>query len=85
MYNVCVSPIVKEVLQGYNCTVFAYGQTGTGKTYTMEGGSFQSLAKGGPVGGLIGDSSGVIPRAVQEVLSFFSSSFLYFSLSFSFF
>jgi kinesin family protein 11 len=26
-----------EVLAGYNCTVFAYGQTGTGKTFTMEG------------------------------------------------
>ena len=24
-------------MQGYNCTVFAYGQTGTGKTFTMEG------------------------------------------------
>ena len=28
---------VEEVLQGYNCTIFAYGQTGTGKTHTMEG------------------------------------------------
>jgi len=28
---------VHQVLQGYNCTVFAYGQTGTGKTHTMEG------------------------------------------------
>lgn len=28
---------IEQVLQGYNCTVFAYGQTGTGKTYTMEG------------------------------------------------
>ncbi|KAJ1911735.1 hypothetical protein H4219_005845 [Mycoemilia scoparia] len=32
-----VMPILGEVLQGYNCTIFAYGQTGTGKTYTMEG------------------------------------------------
>lgn len=30
-------PLIKEVLDGYNCTVFAYGQTGTGKTFTMEG------------------------------------------------
>lgn len=29
--------MIKEVLGGYNCTVFAYGQTGTGKTYTMIG------------------------------------------------
>lgn len=32
-----VYPLIKEVLDGYNCTVFAYGQTGTGKTFTMEG------------------------------------------------
>lgn len=30
-------PIIESVLQGYNGTVFAYGQTGTGKTFTMEG------------------------------------------------
>ena len=30
--------VVLQVMQGYNCTVFAYGQTGTGKTFTMEGG-----------------------------------------------
>ncbi|XP_046563790.1 kinesin-like protein KIF11-B [Haliotis rubra] len=37
VYHSIVTPIVDEVLQGYNCTVFAYGQTGTGKTFTMEG------------------------------------------------
>lgn len=37
IYNVICKPMIKEVLTGYNCTVFAYGQTGTGKTYTMEG------------------------------------------------
>lgn len=30
-----VKPLVEKVKDGYNCTVFAYGQTGTGKTYTM--------------------------------------------------
>lgn len=30
-------PLVDSVLEGYNGTIFAYGQTGTGKTYTMEG------------------------------------------------
>ena len=30
--------IVNNVLEGYNGTIFAYGQTGTGKTFTMEGG-----------------------------------------------
>ncbi|MCL7040911.1 hypothetical protein MKW94_004502, partial [Papaver nudicaule] len=38
IYDHAISPIVNEVLEGFNCTVFAYGQTGTGKTYTMEGG-----------------------------------------------
>ena len=38
IYDQAISPIVNDVLEGFNCTVFAYGQTGTGKTYTMEGG-----------------------------------------------
>ena len=29
--------MVKSIFAGYHATVFAYGQTGTGKTYTMEG------------------------------------------------
>ncbi|XP_044518564.1 kinesin-like protein KIF11 [Gracilinanus agilis] len=37
VYRSVVCPILDEVIMGYNCTVFAYGQTGTGKTFTMEG------------------------------------------------
>lgn len=32
IYNDVAKPILQQVLQGYNCTIFAYGQTGTGKT-----------------------------------------------------
>ncbi|CAB4027558.1 Kinesin KIF3A, partial [Paramuricea clavata] len=37
IYNDAARPIVESVLEGYNGTIFAYGQTGTGKTFTMEG------------------------------------------------
>lgn len=37
IFNITARPIVDSVIEGYNGTIFAYGQTGTGKTYTMEG------------------------------------------------
>lgn len=37
LYKDTVLPVVRRALDGYNCTVFAYGQTGTGKTFTLEG------------------------------------------------
>jgi kinesin family protein 3/17 len=37
IYDDAARPIVDSVLEGYNGTIFAYGQTGAGKTYTMEG------------------------------------------------
>ncbi|XP_029703217.1 kinesin-like protein KIF3A [Takifugu rubripes] len=37
VYNLTARPIIESVLEGYNGTIFAYGQTGTGKTFTMEG------------------------------------------------
>lgn len=37
VYNQAARPLVQNVLEGYNGTIFAYGQTGTGKTFTMEG------------------------------------------------
>lgn len=35
VFNQAALPIIESVLEGYNGTVFAYGQTGTGKTHTM--------------------------------------------------
>ncbi|XP_050291706.1 kinesin-like protein KIN-5D [Quercus robur] len=60
LYEQSVSPIVNEVLEGYNCTIFAYGQTGTGKTYTMEGGARKK-------NGEFPNDAGVIPRAVKQI------------------
>ncbi|XWS59472.1 hypothetical protein CRYUN_Cryun08bG0125000 [Craigia yunnanensis] len=64
LYDQAVIPIVNEVLEGFNCTIFAYGQTGTGKTYTMEGEC--KRAKTGPNGELPAEA-GVIPRAVKQI------------------
>ncbi|XP_056659099.1 centromere-associated protein E [Monodelphis domestica] len=45
-------PIIRSAIQGYNGTIFAYGQTASGKTYTMMGS---------------GDSLGVIPKAIHDI------------------
>lgn len=48
------------MLAGYNCTIFAYGQTGTGKTYTMSGDMTDTL-------GLLSDAAGIIPRVLYAL------------------
>lgn len=37
MFDNTVKPIVDAAVNGFNGTVFTYGQTNTGKTYTMMG------------------------------------------------
>lgn len=62
VYKTVVRPLIDQVLLGFNCTVFAYGQTGTGKTYTMEGHrSEKELTwEDDP-------HSGIIPRAISQL------------------
>ncbi|KAI8039156.1 kinesin-like protein Klp61F [Drosophila gunungcola] len=63
VYSVVVSPLIEEVLSGYNCTVFAYGQTGTGKTHTMVGNETAELKSSWE-----DDSDiGIIPRALSHL------------------
>lgn len=37
MYNDIAQPIVEAAIAGFNGTIFAYGQTSSGKTFTMTG------------------------------------------------
>ncbi|KAK9822824.1 hypothetical protein WJX81_005423 [Elliptochloris bilobata] len=64
LYTQAIAPIVEEVLEGFNCTIFAYGQTGTGKTYTMEGG-----ARNSEDGFDLSEAAGVIPRAIHQIFT----------------
>ncbi|KAJ3105285.1 kinesin motor protein cin8 [Phlyctochytrium bullatum] len=68
IFDEVVSPILDEVLMGYNCTIFAYGKAlftnfltvrraGTGKTYTMEG----DLESGNSF------DAGIIPRSLRRI------------------
>lgn len=46
MYINTARSIVDKVLEGYNGTILAYGQTGTGKTYTMVGNADSPESRG---------------------------------------
>ena len=61
VYLTTARPAVQSVLDGYNATVLAYGQTGTGKTFTMEGFDHPELR-------------GLIPRAVTDLFHLIHSA-----------
>lgn len=56
VYDYAAKPIINAVLRGFNGTVFAYGQTSSGKTYTMEGPDIEDKVY-----------QGVIPRMVWSI------------------
>ncbi|EJD06038.1 kinesin-domain-containing protein [Fomitiporia mediterranea MF3/22] len=68
VYQDVVHPMLDEVLKGYNCTLFAYGQTGTGKTYTMQG-DVSLTPLGNPTA-----QAGMIPRALFKLFHQLESS-----------
>lgn len=57
LYEETVRPLVSSILDGFNGTIFAYGQTGTGKTYTMEGSKTDH------------ERRGVIPRSFEHIFN----------------
>ncbi|KAG3264485.1 kinesin-like protein KIF11 [Ictidomys tridecemlineatus] len=63
VYRSVVCPILDEVIMGYNCTIFAYGQTGTGKTFTMEG----ERSPNGTYTWEEDPLAGIIPRTLHQI------------------
>ncbi|KAL0853257.1 hypothetical protein Bca101_058409 [Brassica carinata] len=63
-----IEPVIKSVIDGYNACIFAYGQTGTGKTFTMEG---------------LPESPGIVPRAIKGLFKQVEESNLKFVIKFS--
>ena len=55
LYEKAAKPVVTDVLQGFNGTIFAYGQTGAGKTFSMDGVLHDQ------------ENRGVIPRIVEDI------------------
>ena len=43
MYDYAARPIIDSVIEGFNGTIFAYGQTSSGKTHTMMGPDFEDI------------------------------------------
>ncbi|XP_029685894.1 kinesin-like protein KIF27 isoform X1 [Takifugu rubripes] len=57
VYRACIQPMVRSLLDGYNATVFCYGETGSGKTYTISGGGQD-------------DEGGIIEHVARDVFGY---------------
>ncbi|XP_071659522.1 kinesin-like protein KIF21A isoform X9 [Patagioenas fasciata] len=58
IYVQCIEKLIEGCFEGYNATVFAYGQTGAGKTYTMGTGFDVNITE---------EEQGIISRAVKHL------------------
>ncbi|RZF46056.1 hypothetical protein LSTR_LSTR004769 [Laodelphax striatellus] len=63
IYETVARPLVNDIISGYNCTLFAYGQSGSGKTFTMLGEkSSNNMAWEHEA------CAGLIPRCLSQIL-----------------
>jgi kinesin family protein 5 len=65
VYDYAAASVIDSVIEGFNGTIFAYGQTASGKTHTMEG----------EIGEKLGEQSGIIPRMVMHVFNSISKAY----------
>ncbi|KAJ0406528.1 hypothetical protein ATCC90586_003507 [Pythium insidiosum] len=56
-------PLVRHVLEGFHCTLLAYGQSGSGKTFTTFGDDGSGEGDGD------GDGEGLVPRLLQRLVT----------------
>ena len=63
LFTSTAEPLVARFIEGFNCTILAYGQTSSGKTFTMTGVDLDADPSD-PSNGM-----GIIPRAVSTIFS----------------
>ncbi|TMW65880.1 hypothetical protein Poli38472_003645 [Pythium oligandrum] len=61
VYDAVARPCVRDLIDGYHCSILAYGQTGSGKTFTT-------------IGGETDESQGLIPRLLHGLFAEIASS-----------
>ncbi|ORX51143.1 kinesin-domain-containing protein [Piromyces finnis] len=71
VFQIVGIPIATSVLKGYNGTIFAYGQTGTGKTYTMQGPFYSHEDPNFDNGDVYSEKQylGLIPRIISYIFA----------------
>ena len=62
-----ISFLISRVLEGYDATILAYGQTSSGKTYTMEGYEYKTKENDSPQLIIKSDSYGIIQRSIMNI------------------
>ena len=67
IYDTAVQPIVESCLEGYNGTIFAYGQTSSGKTHTMLGPDIDNEYEKGIIPRMVAGFFNRIESAPEEI------------------
>eukprot|EP01052_Picozoa_sp_SAG31_P016724 SAG31_NODE_1119_length_9813_cov_49.321289_1_plen_522_part_00 len=62
VFQSCARPVISDIMEGYNGTIFAYGQTGAGKSFSMMGDTSNP------------ELYGIIPRATSQIFEYIDNA-----------
>lgn len=76
MYDATARQTVAQFTKGYNGTIFAYGQSGSGKTFSMLGPEevVEVIKNGDHISEEIQDLYGIIPRSIRDFFEYMNTA-----------